>query len=565
MFAQVPIFDQYKAFASLEFSKLLIEKAQLSVSSRIGFRKYAMMMYALQLRKVSTTFARLLKTSKAFLPVAVKMCQTLSNSQIARTSNDSFGKALGIGNQRSGILRVKIIMNNPIRIGIAGLGTVGTSLVNLIHNKHNLLSERCGRPIEITAVSALNKSKQRDCEVSKAQWIDDPAQLAIRNDIDCFVELIGGEEGPARQAVSAALKAGKHVVTANKALLAKHGMELAELAESSGVLLNFEAAVAGGIPIIKTMRESLTANSVERVYGIMNGTCNYILTRMENEGLSFETCLEDAQRLGYAEADPTFDIEGFDTAHKLAILSSLAFGTKIATDEIYVEGISSITLDDINAAREMGYRIKLLGVAQLTNSGVEQRVHPTMVPIATAIAQISGVTNAVAIDADVVGQLLMSGPGAGGDATASAVAGDIADIAKAKPGHQHGPAFGTPMDGLRPYERARMRAHEGGYFVRLNLSDEAGAFASIAKRMAEQNISLQSIVQHQHDPNAHSSNAQIGDGQDSIIKTASLEKRAQPIILITHETTELAIRKALENIETDGHLAGRPQMIRIEK
>ena len=440
-------------------------------------------------------------------------------------------------------------MNNPIRIGIAGLGTVGTSLVNLLDNKQALLADRCGRGLQVTAVSALDKSKNRDCDISGATWYDDPVELAKSTEIDCFVELIGGEEGPARQSVVTALEAGNHVVTANKALLAKHGLELASLAEKSGVLLNFEAAVAGGIPIIKTMRESLTANSVERVYGILNGTCNYILTRMENEELSFEACLEDAQQLGYAEADPTFDIEGFDTAHKIAILSSLAFGTQIAADEIYIEGISSITTDDIKAAAELGYRIKLLGVAQLTESGVEQRVHPTMVPIDSAIAQISGVINAVAIDADVVGQLVMSGPGAGGEATASAVAGDIADIAKSKPGHQHGPAFGTPANALMPYRRARMRSHEGGYFIRLAISDKAGAFASVATRMAEQEISLQSIVQHHQ-----------GESDE-----AERAEQAQPIILITHETSEQAIRIALSNIEKDGHLEGRPQMIRIEK
>ncbi len=441
-------------------------------------------------------------------------------------------------------------MNKPPRLGIAGLGTVGTALVNLIDRKQGLLSDRCGRPIHVTGVSALDKSKQRDCDLSGAEWYDNPVDLAKSPDIDCFIELIGGEDGVAKDCVTAALNAGKHVVTANKALLAKHGVELAALAENAGVLLNFEAAVAGGIPIIKTMRESLSANSVERVYGILNGTCNYILTRMETDGLSFKECLKDAQRLGYAEADPTFDIEGFDTAHKLAILSSLAFGTKIASDEVYIEGISSITSDDITAAAEMGYRIKLLGVAQMTDSGVEQRVHPTMVPIDSAIAQISGVTNAVAIDADIVGQLVMSGPGAGGDATASAVAGDIADIAKSKPGHQHGPAFGTPSDALLPYKRARMRSHEGGYFIRLTVSDEAGVFAGVATRMAEQNISLQSIVQHHQDASGENSNE---------------EKLPQQIILITHETTELAIRKALENIENDGHLEGKPQMIRIEK
>ncbi len=438
-------------------------------------------------------------------------------------------------------------MTNPLRIGIAGLGTVGAALVNLVHNKQNLLADRCGRAIVVSAVCARDKNKTRDCDVSGMVWFDDPVQLAKSDEIDCFVELIGGEEGLALEGVRAALSSGKHVVTANKALLARHGVELAALAEDAGLLLNFEAAVAGGIPIIKTMRESLSANSVERVFGILNGTCNYILTRMENEGISFADCLADAQRLGYAEADPTFDVEGFDTAHKLAILASLAFGTQIAGDEIFVEGISSIASEDINAAREMGYRIKLLGVAQKTDSGIEQRVHPTMVPIDSTIAQISGVTNAVAIDADVVGQLVMSGPGAGGDATASAVAGDIADIAKSRPGHQHGPALGTPAKALAPYVKARMRSHEGGYFIRLTVVDVAGVFASVATRMAEQQISLESIVQRD-----------ANDNKDE-------NSDAKSIILITHETSEQAVRQALADIGNDGHLINDPQMIRIEK
>ena len=441
-------------------------------------------------------------------------------------------------------------MNTPLRIGLAGLGTVGGALVNLVHNKQNLIADRCGRAVVISAICARDKSRDRGFDTTSMQWFDDPVDLAKSDAIDCYVELIGGEEGPALDSVRAALKHGKHVVTANKALLAKHGVELATLAEDAGLLLNFEAAVAGGIPIIKTMRESLSANTVERVYGILNGTCNYILTRMENEGISFEDCLADAQRLGYAEADPTFDVEGNDTAHKLAILTSLAFGTQIAADEIFIEGISSITSQDINAAREMGYRIKLLGVAQRTDSGIEQRVHPTMVPVDSTIAQISGVTNAVAIDADVVGQLVMSGPGAGGDATASAVAGDIADIAKSRPGHQHGPALGTPARALAPYKKARMRSHEGGYFIRLTAIDETGVFASVATRMAEQEISLESIVQH----NSGRSADDDGSGQGT-----------KGIILITHATSEKAIRQALENIAADGHLASAPQMICIEK
>lgn len=440
-------------------------------------------------------------------------------------------------------------MSEPLRVGIAGLGTVGLALLKALSSRHNFLAERCGRPIVVTSVSARNSQKDRGVDLSSYQWFDDPTAMAKSEQIDCFVELIGGDSGPADESVRAAFETGKHVVTANKALLAKHGVELAKLAESKGLLLNFEAAVAGGIPIIKTMRESLTANQVDRVYGILNGTCNYILTRMEREGISFKDCLADAQRLGYAEADPTFDIEGFDTAHKLSILSSLAFGNQIACDEIYVEGITSITTTDIRAASDLGYRIKLLGVAQKTASGIEQRVHPTMVPKDSAIAQIADVTNAVAIDADMVGQIVMSGPGAGGEATASAVAGDIADIAKSRPGIQHGPALGTPADKLVPYVRARMRAHEGGYFIRLTVQDRVGVFAAVAQRMAEQSISLKSIVQ------------QNSNGQTNV-ETVGNSKKS--IILITHETTELAIRQALEKMDGDGHLIGKAQMIRIE-
>ncbi|MGB7286155.1 MAG: homoserine dehydrogenase [Salaquimonas sp.] len=435
-----------------------------------------------------------------------------------------------------------------MRIGIAGVGTVGASLVRLLQSKSNLLADRCGRAITPTAYSARSNDKDRGCNLSNLKWFDDPVALAQSDDIDVFVELIGGDRDPAFGAVMAALESGKHVVTANKALLAKHGVALALKAEEKGVILNYEAAVAGGIPIIKTMREALTSNSVKRVYGILNGTCNYMLTRMEDEGLSYEACLKDAQDFGYAEADPTFDVEGFDTAHKLSILTSLAFGTQISADDIYVEGISNITSADIIAAKNLGYRIKLLGVAQETSSGIEQRVHPTMVPMDSPIAQISGVTNAVAIEADVVGQLVLSGPGAGGDATASAVAGDLCDIAKSRPGHQHAPVLGKPASQLAPYKKAKMRAHEGGYFIRLSVNDRAGAFASIANRMAEEKISLESIVQHKSPDDKKSA------AQD-----------AQPVILITHETTESAIRNALKQIKADGHLAAPSQMIRIER
>jgi homoserine dehydrogenase len=437
-------------------------------------------------------------------------------------------------------------MTQPLRIGIAGLGTVGSALAGVLAGKRQFLADRCGREIVVTGVSARS-NKPRGVDLSHAEFFTDPVELARSPQIDVFVELIGGDSGPAADSIRAALASGKHVVTANKALLARHGMELAALAEERGLLLNFEAAVAGGIPVIKVMRETLTANAITRVFGILNGTCNYILTRMEQEGLSYEACLADAQRLGYAEADPAFDVEGHDTAHKLSILTSIAFGTQIAVDDIYVEGISNITPADIHAAADLGYRIKLLGVAQRTDTGVEQRVHPTMVPLDSSIAQIHGVTNAVAIDADIVGQLVLSGPGAGGNATASAVAGDIADIAKSRPGHQHAPAFGVPAARLAPYKQAKMRAHEGGYFIRLSVNDRAGAFASIASRMAQEEISLKSIVQHQP--------RRVVD---------PVEAGAQPVILVTHKTTESAIASALKAIATDGHLASRPQMIRIE-
>lgn len=303
-------------------------------------------------------------------------------------------------------------MADSLRIGIAGLGTVGASLVRILQQRSNELAITCGRAIEIIAVSARDRSRDRGIDLKGITWFDTPEQMASEADIDVFVELVGGASGQAENAVRAALARGLHVVTANKALLAKHGVELATIAEDKGALLNFEAAVAGGIPVIKALRESLTGNHVSRIYGIMNGTCNYILTKMEKEGLSFEACLKEAQRLGYAEADPAFDIEGNDTAHKLAILTTLAFGNKISADDIYLEGITNISSEDIQAAAELGYRIKLLGVAQVTESGIEQRVHPTMVPLDSVIAQVDGVTNAVAIESDILGELLMVGPGA---------------------------------------------------------------------------------------------------------------------------------------------------------
>jgi homoserine dehydrogenase len=360
---------------------------------------------------------------------------------------------------------------------------------------------------------------------------------------------MGGDGDPAKRAVETALAAGKSVVTANKALLAKHGAALADLAEKHGVALNFEAAVGGAIPVVKTLREGLAGNSFARVYGILNGTCNYILTRMEQERLSFAECLKDAQRLGYAEADPTFDVEGFDTAQKLAILASIAFGTRVNPEAVFVEGISSIAPEDLEAAEELGYRVKLLGVAVRTAQGIEQRVHPTMVPKDSAIAQVMGVTNAVSIDADRIAPITLVGPGAGGEATASAVVSDLGDIARGV----RVAAFGRPSSALTDVRKAPMQRHEGGYYIRLLAVDRPGTFATIAKHLAEEMISLESIVQRHPGERPHG-----GDDPKSPATPA-------PVILITYATTEDAVRRALEAIKREGVVAGQPQVIRIEK
>jgi homoserine dehydrogenase len=440
-------------------------------------------------------------------------------------------------------------MQQPLILGIAGLGTVGAGLLHLLDHHKDRLEERAGRQIRVGGVSARTKAKDRGVALRDIPWFDDPVKLAADPSIAVFVELIGGSDGVAKAAVEAALRAGKHVVTANKALLAEHGAELAQLAEEHGVALNFEAAVAGGIPVIKTLRESLSANEVRRVYGILNGTCNYILTTMADEQRSFKDVLKEAQVRGYAEADPTFDIGGFDTAHKLAILTSLAFGTKIAFDQIHVEGIQTITEADIEAAEDMGYRIKLLGVATRAEGGIEARVNPAMVPKHSAIAEVSGVTNAVAIDADYCGSLLLIGPGAGAHPTASAVASDILDIARGS----LVPPLLTHARNLKPYKKAKLGAHQGAYYVRLAVYDRPGAMAAIAKRMGDQEVSIESIVQRRPRSALPGIGARVKPGAPA------------PVVMITHETTEEAIRKAVKAIEQDGKVSERPQVIRIEK
>jgi len=438
-------------------------------------------------------------------------------------------------------------MSEVLRLGLAGLGTVGASLIELVDRHSGEFSLRFGRSVSVAGVSARDRGKNRGSDISALRWFSDPVALAVDPDIDVFVELIGGADGVGAEAVRAALSAGKHVVTANKALLAASGQELAELAERNGVSLNFEAAAAAAIPIVKTLRESLAGDTVRQIYGILNGTCNYILTRMKQESLDFGSCLADAQRLGYAEADPSFDIDGHDSAHKLAILSAIAFGTRIDAEAVYVEGISSITTADLVAAEELGYELKLLAIATHTDTGIEQRVHPAMVPRGSAIASIDHVTNAIAVETAFAGQLVLSGPGAGGHSTASAVLSDIGDIARGI----SVPTFGLPAEKLAHHQVAEIRAHEGGYYLRLTVFDRPGAFAAIASRMAEERISLESIVQRQR------AEGQNDSGQHD-------PEAPQPVILITYETNEAAIRAALKKIHEDGHTAAEPQLIRIE-
>jgi homoserine dehydrogenase len=430
-------------------------------------------------------------------------------------------------------------MADALRLGIAGLGTVGMGVVALLREHAGLVAARAGRPIAIAAVSARSRGKARGHDLSGVAWHDDPVALARSKDIDAFVELIGGDGDPAKAAIETAIAAGKPVVTANKAMLARHGAALARAAEAKGLPFGLEASVAGGIPVVKTLREALAGNRINRVFGILNGTCNFILTKMANEGRGFADVLKEAQALGYAEADPTFDVGGFDTAHKLAILAALAFGVEPDADAISVEGIEAVTLDDIRNADSLGYKIKLLGVAIASDEGVEQRVHPTLVPKGSPVSDTDGVFNAVVVRGDFVGDLMLEGRGAGATPTASAVVADIVDIAR---GNRR-PVFGVPASELKPHRRAPDRAHQGGFYVALELHDRPGSVAAIAQALAKEQISIESIVQ----------------------RAPARQGATAPFILITHDTRESSMRAALATIERDGHVAAKPRMIRMER
>ena len=428
-------------------------------------------------------------------------------------------------------------MNTPLHIAVAGLGTVGAGILKLLQTHGEMLRQRCGRPIVVAAVSARDKGRDRGVDLGGIEWHDDAAAMAAGSGAEVVVELIGGADGVAKAVCEAAIASGKHVVTANKALLAHHGTALALAAEAKGVSLGFEAAVAGGVPIIKALREGLAANGLSRIYGILNGTCNYILTTMRETGAKFEAVLADAQALGYAEADSSFDIDGIDTAHKLAILTSVAFGCEINFPAVHIEGIRDISSLDIQFAGELGYEIKLLGIAGLTGSGVEQRVHPCLVPLGTPIAHVEGVFNAVVAEGDFVDTTIYEGRGAGAGPTASAVVADLVDIAR---GHRV-PTFAVPAAALAKIPAQPMERHRGAYYIRLMVVDKPGVIADVTAAFRDEEISLESMLQRGRAPG-----------------------EAVPVILVTHDTEESAMSRALEKIAILEAIVDPPRMIRIE-
>ena len=425
-----------------------------------------------------------------------------------------------------------------LRIGIAGLGTVGAGTFRLLQDQADLLARRTGRALAVTAVSAREPGRERGLDLAGVRWHRDARALAEDPEVDLVCELIGGSDGVALDLVRAALRGGTSVVPAHKALLAHHGAELALMAEAAGVQLRFEAAVAGGIPIVKSLREGLAANKILSVYGILNGTCNFILTTMRATGREFADVLAEAQALGYAEADPSFDVDGIDAAHKLALLAALAFGGRPRFDAVHVEGIRHVSAMDIAFADQLGYRIKLLGVARMTADGLEQRMHPCMVPAQAPIAQVDGVFNGVVVEGDQVGSVVHEGRGAGAGPTASAVVGDIVDIARGL----DLPTFGVPATELARHPIAPIAAHVGSYYIRLMVVDEPGVLADISAVLRDHAVSIESLIQRGRNP-----------GQ------------AVPIVLTSHDTTEAAMRGALERIAALGAVLEPPRMIRIER
>lgn len=429
-------------------------------------------------------------------------------------------------------------MSKALKIGVAGLGTVGGGVLNLLRQNAEVIAARAGRAIEVVAVSARDRTRDRGVDVTGLAWHEDAVALAADANVEVVVELIGGSEGPARKLVEAALAAGKPVVTANKALLATHGAALAQLSEAKAAPLAYEAAVAGGIPAIKALREGLAGNRISRVAGILNGTCNYILTEMRVKGLPFEVVLKTAQELGYAEADPAFDIDGVDAAHKLAILAALAFGHQVDLKALHIEGIRNVSALDIALAGELGYRIKLLGIASQDEAGVTARVHPCMVPEASPIASVDGVFNAVLAEGDAVGRVVLQGRGAGAGPTASAVVADLVDIARGRTA----PVWGAASATLATAPGLPMERHRGAYYLRLMVLDQPGVIADVTGALRDAKISLESMLQRGRAPG-----------------------EAVPVVLVTHECEEAEMQSALARIASLPSVVEPPAVIRIEE
>ena len=423
----------------------------------------------------------------------------------------------------------------PLRLGIAGLGTVGVGVVKMIQKNAALLTQRAGREITISAVCAQSRGKDRGVDLSGYGWEDDPIVLAKRDDVDVFVELIGGSTGPAKQATQEAIAAGKDVVTANKAMLAEHGHSLALSAEAAGRVIRYEAAVAGGIPVVKALTEGLAGNEIQRVLGVMNGSCNYILTRMEDAGLTYEEVFAEADGLGYLEADPNLDVGGIDAAHKLALLASIAFGTEVDFGSVVIEGIGAITIEDIHAAADMGYRVKLLGVAQRTGRGLEQRMTPCLVPANSPLGQLQGGTNIVILEGGDAGQIVLRGAGAGEGPTASAVMSDVLDLARGLRLN----TFGQAATGLVKSQPATT-ATTAPFYLRLQLLDKPGALAKVASVMGDSGVSIDRMRQYGH------------------------SEETAPVLIVTHKTSRQALNKALAELPNTDVLAAQPVALRIE-
>ena len=424
----------------------------------------------------------------------------------------------------------------PLRVGLAGVGNVGAGVVKLLADNAALIAQRAGRALVVTAFSARDRNRDRGIDVSGLAWVDDATALVERDDVDIVVELIGGSDGPALTLAQRTIAAGKPLVTANKAMLAHHGLALAAAAESRGLALKYEAAVAGGIPIIKALSQGMAANRIDRVYGLLNGTCNYILTRMEAERLPFATVLAEAQAAGFAEADPSFDIDGIDTAHKLSILAALAFGARIDFGGVATGGIRAIELADLDQAAALGFRIKLVGLAEHRDGRLFQRVHPALVPVGHPLAAADGALNAVTAEGDFVGRLYFQGRGAGEGPTASAVVADLIDIAR---GHV-GDTFGMPVAALQALPAADRAGRRGRHYLRLTVTDRPGVLAELTAALRDHDVSIESLVQRGHTAR--------GDAL---------------IVMVTHVSDELAVLAALAQMEQSDAVINAPVMMHI--